>query len=251
MTPWVKRLIAANVIVYLLFSLAGAGSGGFRAMVLVPQLALLRPWTLVTYMFLHAGFMHLALNMLGLYFFGPRLEARMGSTHFLRLYMCGGLGGALFSFLPPMAPVVGASGAVFAVLLGFARYWPMAPVYIWGILPIRARWLILFLAGYSLFAGITQVNDGTAHFAHLGGFAGALVYLRLRDRRRRLVKQRMQGVVKAQPEAELRRRWELIPLDELHELNRGEVIVLMRKVQAFGVRSLTVDERAFLDRMAP
>ena len=251
MTLWVKRLITANVIVYLLFSVAGPGSGGFWAFTLVPQLAVVRPWTLVTYMFLHAGFWHLALNMLGLYFFGPRLEARMGSTHFLRLYMFGGLGGAIFSFLPPMAPVVGASGAVFAVLLGFARYWPMAPVYIWGILPIRARWLILFLAGFSLFAGITQVNDGVAHFAHLGGFAGALAYLWVRDRQRRLVKQRLQGVVKAQPEAELRRRWELIRLDELHELNRGEVVVLMHKVQTLGVRSLTVDERAFLDRMVP
>lgn len=175
----------------------------------------------------------------------------MGSTHFLRLYMCGGLGGALFSFLPPMAPVVGASGAVFAVLLGFARYWPRAPVYIWGILPIRARWLILFLAGFSLFAGITQMDDGVAHFAHLGGFAGALAYLWVRDRRRRLVKRRLQGVVKAPPEAERRRRWELIRIDELHELNRGEVIVLMQKAQTLGIRSLTVDERAFLDRMVP
>ena len=251
MTPWVKRLITANVIVYLLFSAMGAASVGFRAMVLVPQLVHLRPWTLATYMFLHAGFWHLALNMLGLYFFGPRLEARMGSAHFLRLYVLGGLGGAVFSFLPPMAPVVGASGAVFAVLLGFARYWPREPVYIWGILPIRARWLVLFLAGYSLFAGITQVNDGVAHFAHLGGFAGALVYLRLRERRRRLVRRRMQGVTKARPEAEMRRRWELIPVDELHELNRDEVVTLLRKAQALGVRSLTVDERAFLDRMVP
>ncbi len=251
MTPWVKRLITANVIVYLILAAAGPRSESFWALTLVPQFAIVRPWTLVTYMFLHAGFWHLALNMLGLYFFGPRLEARMGSPHFLRLYLYGGLGGALFSFLPPMAPVVGASGAVFAVLLGFARYWPREPVYIWGILPIRARWLILFLAGFSLFAGITRVNDGVAHFAHLGGFAGALVYLWARDRRRRKVKQRLQGVVKAQPEAEMRRGWDLIPLDELHELNRGEVIVLMRKVQAFGAGSLTVDERAFLDRMAP
>lgn len=251
MTPWVRRLITTNVVVFLLFMAAGPRSDGFWALTLVPQLAVLRPWTLLTYMFLHAGFWHLALNMLGLYFFGPRLESRMGSSHFLRLYLFGGLGGALFSFLPPMAPVVGASGAVFAVLLGFARYWPHEPIYIWGILPIRARWLILFLAGFSLFAGITQMDDGVAHFAHLGGFAGALVYLWARARRRRRVKQRMQGVVKARPEAEMRRKWELIRVDELHELNRAEVISLLRKVQSFGARSLTVDERAFLDRMVP
>ena len=66
-----------------------------------------------------------------------------------------------------------------------------------------------------------------------------------------MVRRRMQGVVKARPEAEMRRKWDLIPVDELHELNRAEVVALLRKVQAFGARSLTVDERAFLDRMVP
>ena len=90
-----------------------------------------------------------------------------------------------------------------------------------------------------------------AHFAHLGGFAGALVYLWARQRRRRMVRRRMQGAVSARPDAETRRRWEHIPVEELHELNRDEVVVLLSKVRTFGVRSLTVDERAFLDRMVP
>ena len=150
MTQWVQRLIIANVLVFLV---AGSARELYASLVLVPQIVFFRPWTVVTYMFLHGGFWHLFLNMLGLFFFGPRLEARLGPRAFLTLYFCSGLGGALFSFLPPMAPVVGASGAVFGVLLGFARYWPNEPIYIWGVLPVQARWLIIFLAAFSLYGG--------------------------------------------------------------------------------------------------
>ncbi len=250
LTPWVQRLIAINVIV---FFVAGTMPPIYNAWVLVPQFVLYRPWTLVTYMFLHGGFWHLFLNMLGLFFFGPRLEARLGGRGFLNLYFLSGLGGALFSFLPPMAPVVGASGAVFGVLLGFARYWPDESIYIWGIVPVQARILIIFLAAYSLYAGLGGANDGVAHFAHLGGFAGGFLYLRWHDRKHRARRvERRNSFYKATgaPDIESRRKWEAIPLDELHELNRGEVEVLLEKVRSLGIRSLTPDERAFLDRMA-
>ncbi len=249
MTQWVQRLIIANVLVFLV---AGSARELYASLVLVPQIVFFRPWTVVTYMFLHGGFWHLFLNMLGLFFFGPRLEARLGPRAFLTLYFCSGLGGALFSFLPPMAPVVGASGAVFGVLLGFARYWPNEPIYIWGVLPVQARWLIIFLAAFSLYAGLTGVQDGVAHFAHLGGFAGGFLFLHLWDRRHRsrMVEKR-NSFYKASgaPDIEARRKWESIPLDDLHELNRGEVVVLLQKVEARGIKSLTSDERAFLDRM--
>ena len=250
MTPWVTRLLIANVAVF--FLTVAVPVLPIRPLVLIPAYILVRPWTLVTYMFLHGGFWHLFLNMLGLFFFGPRLEARLGARAFLLLYFLSGLGGAVFSFLPPMAPVVGASGAVFGVLLGFARYWPNEPIYIWGILPVQARWLIIFLAAFSLYAGLTQVNDGVAHFAHLGGFVGGFLFLRKWDRRhkKRLVeKQNSFYRARGAPDIEARRRWEAIPLDDLHELNRGEVVVLLEKVEARGVKSLTPDERAFLDRM--
>ena len=249
MTPWVQRLIIANVLMFLV---AGSARELYGSLVLVPQIVLLRPWTLVTYMFLHGGFWHLFLNMLGLFFFGPRLEGRLGPRPFLWLYFCSGLGGALFSFLPPLAPVVGASGAVFGVLLGFARYWPNEPIYIWGVLPVQARWLIIFLAAYSLYAGLTQLNDGVAHFAHLGGFAGGFLFLQFWDRRHRArMVEKRNSFYKASgaPDIEARRRWEAIPLEDLHELNRSEVVVLLQKVQSAGIKSLTSDERAFLDRM--
>src|SRR5262245_20762792 len=124
LTPWVKRLLVANVVVHVLVQLAGPLV--YQIGAYVPALVLQRPWTAFTYMFLHApGLQHLLFNMLSLYFFGPRLEERLGGRDFLWLYVLGGLGGAVFSFFfEPQATVVGASAAIFAVMLGFAMYWP-------------------------------------------------------------------------------------------------------------------------------
>src|SRR5687768_5462619 len=92
---------------------------------LYPFAVLQRPWGVLTYMFVHAGFAHLFFTMIGLYFFGPRLESRLGSRSFLTLYLLAGLGGAVFSFVfSREAGVVGASGCVYGVLLGFAMFWP-------------------------------------------------------------------------------------------------------------------------------
>jgi membrane associated rhomboid family serine protease len=131
-------------------------------------------------MFLHAGPWHLGFNMLALYFFGPRVEARLGGPHFLALYGISGLVGALASLAStPHAAIVGASGAIFGVMLGYARYWPRALIYIWGVVPIQARWFVIGMTALSLFG----VQPGVAHFAHLGGFLGAFLYLSWVDRR--------------------------------------------------------------------
>ena len=82
LSPWVRRLLLANVAVFLV---TAASPVLYRALLLYPPWALYRPWTLVTYMFLHGGFGHLFFNMLGLYFFGPRLEDRLGGKPFLTL----------------------------------------------------------------------------------------------------------------------------------------------------------------------
>ena len=117
-----------------------------------------RPWTLFTYMFLHAGFMHLLFNMVGLFFFGPRLEARLGSRGFLGLYFLSGLGGAAFTFINFGAPVVGASAAVYGIIIGFAMYWPRELIYIYGIVPVQARWLAAFVVAVSTALGPTQFS---------------------------------------------------------------------------------------------
>ena len=250
MTPWVQRLLLANVVVFF-FSLA------FPALIsdfgLVPAAILYRPWTLVTYMFLHGGFAHLFFNMLMLFFFGPRLEERLGSSTFIRFYLACGVGGAILSFATPLAMIVGASGAIFGVVVGFARYWPRENIYIWGVLPIQARVLAIFMVASSLFAGFAGARDGIAHFAHLGGLIAGWLFLRIWERRRqrRVVQQPARPrKVSIVADLEALQRWDSIPRDRLHEINLEEVDKLLRKARKMGARALTNDERDFLDRMS-
>lgn len=250
MTPWVQRLLLANVVVFLLTWI----NPGLRVdFAFIPAVAIYRPWTLVTYAFLHANAAHIFLNMLMLFFFGPRLEERLGSQTFIWFYILCGIGGALLSFLTPTAAVVGASGAIFGVVIGFARYWPREDIYIWGVLPIQARMLALLMVLSSLFAGFTGAQDGIAHFAHLGGLVTGWLFLRRWERRRhrRVVQQPVRTRAPAEVlDADSLRRWEAIPRDQLHEINREELDFLLQKVKRVGATALTRDERAFLDRMA-
>ncbi len=256
MTPWVRRLLIANVV---MFFVTGASREIYTLLWLYPPAVLVRPWTPLTYMFLHAGFGHLIFNMIGLFFFGPRLEQRLGDRGFLGLYFLSGLGGAAFSFLFARDfPVVGASAAVYGVLLGFAMYWPRERIYIWGILPIQAWLLAALLVFGSLYAGINPTGASrTAHFAHLGGLAFGFVFLKWRDWRRGAPRRAFQkqmtpnashaGIV---GDRVALARWKGIRVEALHELNREEVERLLRKIDDGGPGSLSAAERAFLDRMA-
>lgn len=257
MTPWVLRLIVANVAVFFVSAsvpmVANLGA-------LVPAAILVRPWTPITYMFLHGGLGHLFFNMLALFFFGPRLEERLGARSFLALYFLSGLGGALGSFLFSFgSAVIGASGAVFGVLLGFAWFWPREQILIWGVLPVESRWLVAFMAVISLWSGITGTQAGTAHFAHLGGFAAGGAYLWWKRRYKSKAKREWEKKAKVgggpsrsplKDRTSLQRWKSTIPLDRLHELNREEVRELLRKAEEQGVGSLKPEERTFLDRMA-
>lgn len=257
MTPWVTRLLVANVVAYVLGT--GLPDEVMRQLVFVPVAVLERPWTPLTYMFLHGGIWHLGFNMLALFFFGPRLEARLGGRHFLGLYFVSGLVAAGFSFLNPVTGVIGASGAVFGVLLGFARYWPRQQILIWGVLPIEARWLVGIMTVLALLGGLGAGGSGVAHFAHLGGFAGGFGYLWLLDRSRRRGRgsgpRLMERLKEARRRAErsARRdleRWSGIDPEGLHEVNREHLEELRAKIEEEGVHSLSQRERDFLDRLS-
>lgn len=251
LTPWVKRLIVANVAMYFVSMVFPVVP---RALLLVPALIPERPWSIVTYMFLHGGLMHLFFNMLILFFFGPRLEVRLGSRKFLVLYCVSGITAALVSIpFTPYAAIIGASGAIFGVQLGFALYWPRQLIYIWGVLPIEARWLVVILTVFSLAAGFSGSRDGVAHFAHLGGFLGGLLYLKWLDWRSPARKFKKQAQVYSAPvkdQTSAVDRWRKIPREEIHPVNREELDRLLDKISAHGVSSLTPDERGFLERFS-
>lgn len=176
LTPMVKKLIIVTIGVSLL---AWIVTPLAPWLVFLPVAFPRTPWTIVTYMFVHAGFGHLFFNMLGLFFFGPPLEAGWGEREFLKFYLACGLGGAVLSLLAPGVAIIGASAAVFGVMLAFAMNWPDAPIYVFGIFPVKAKWLIAAFAAVTLLSIASSSRDGVAHLAHLGGFVAAYLYLKL------------------------------------------------------------------------
>jgi membrane associated rhomboid family serine protease len=252
-TYWTRILLTANVALFLVIAVAGqssAMSSIINALVLVPAFIPARPWTIVTYAFLHAGLLHLLFNMMGLFFFGPRLEAELGGGRFLGLYFTSTIAAALASFFTPYTAVVGASGAVFGVLVGFAKFWPRDRIYFWGVIPIEARWFIVLLAIYSVWGGLRS-GGGIAHFAHLGGLVGGWVYLKLLEvtsrgaRFRRKASPRLGRVSQSDLE-----RWRKIPRESLHPLNQEELDRIMKKVDERGPQSLDRREREYLERLS-
>ena len=263
-TPWVKRLLIANTAIYLLM-MVGLLPFGWTVEVFgfSPSRILIHPWSPVTYMFVHGSFLHLFMNMLGLFFFGPSLERAWGSDSFIRFYIIAGLGGAFFSvlFLPIVGDttVIGASGALYGVLLAFALRWPDAPIYLWAILPIKAKYFVGALAFISIVTSFQGSSSGVANWTHLGGLVTAFVYLKFGDkinaRLGRLKKRRRQQksglsvgrggeAAGRRPDAR-RRRGGSVDTDTLDEVDR-----ILDKIRASGMSSLTGDELEFLDEVS-
>lgn len=251
MTPWIKRLILANVAVFVLET-------QYPTLINYLQLSrpslVLAPWTLVTYMFTHAGFEHILWNMLGLFFLGPRVEMRLGGPRFLGLYFTGGLAGGLMSLAVAPNPIVGASAAIFAVYLAYAMFWPHDRLLIWGIIPVPAIVLVGILTLISILGGtgIGHIEPGVAHWGHLGGFVGGYLYLLVL--RHRTGSQRFRA--RATPAAPLPKspevveKWRRIDPSNLHPVNREELTRILAKLDALGPTALSSDERGFLDRFA-
>lgn len=245
----------ANTVVFVI-TLAFGGLLPYLAF--TPALVLSQPWTLVTYMFVHGGIFHLLFNMLGLFFFGPPLEERWGSREFVQFYLIAGLGGAVLSLVFPQQPIIGASAAIYGVLVAFAMYWPDNPIYIWGIFPVKAKWLVGFMIALSVFYTVSGGSAGIAHLAHLGGAAAAFVYLKSRwapspfgptPRKRRATMRKWRVLSGGddessppKPAASGNRRAAREARDLLDDVDK-----ILDKISAGGLASLTAEERRRLD----
>ncbi len=278
LTPWVKRLLLANGAVFLVSLVVPIGFL-VRWFGFTPAEILFRPWGIFTYMFVHGGFWHVLFNMLVVFFFGPPLERRLGGTEFLKLYLLGGLGGALAGFAFAFStPVIGASAAVFALMLAFAWYWPNAPIYIWGIFPVKAKYLVGVLVVFTFLATFSDAQSVTAHFAHLGGLVAGALYLRFgagsggasaflsrspRIPRVAIVRQKTEAGSEGRPAADARpdpraggRDRGAATTTRSRRADRGEAELLdevdriLDKISESGMASLTEGERAILDEVS-
>jgi membrane associated rhomboid family serine protease len=260
MTPWVRRLIVANLVVFLLQLTIFVNPWFATTFGFAPLAAAVRPWTFVTYMFLHGGFLHLTFNLLALYVFGPDVEERMGGGPFVRYYLLCGLGGAVFSLVLGWSfgrpnPVIGASAAVYGVLLAFAWAAPNAPISVLFLPePIPAKWLVTFIVALSLVLALLPTSDGVSYVAHLGGFAAGVLYLKVSDwrlgRAEHHLRRATQPSVLVHPGRAARASDAPKSRRPGRDLAQAEVDRVLDKISARGIESLTPAERRFLAEMS-
>ena len=254
LTPVVKRLLIANVAAFVATLLVGTGFA-VDWFAFQPTRIFLRPWGAFTYMFVHGGLGHLFVNMLVLFFFGPPLESRWGGREFFKYYVVCGLGGVALSFFFLPAAVVGASAAMYGLMLAFAMSWPDAPIYIWGIFPVKAKWLVAFLFVLSLLSAFDgSQGGGIAHFAHLGGLVTGFLYLkghrRVGSRAQkptRTVRKRRLAIVPRDQEEAARPSGPARVEDAEEKALYDAVDRVLDKISAHGMSSLTSDELKLLD----
>lgn len=176
----VKNLLIINLIFFLAtLVLERGGYANITTMLALnaPWTGRFRVWQLVTYMFMHGGFDHLFFNMFALWMFGYVLENFWGWKRFLIYYLVCGIGAGLLNLLiPGWGLTVGASGAVYGILLAFGMMFPNERIYLYFLMPIKAKWFVIGYAAIELFEGLFRM-DGIAHFAHLGGMLFGLLLI--------------------------------------------------------------------------
>jgi len=192
----VKQLLIANVVVYFLTQATGMGFWA-EWFGLNPQNVIfgLRVWQPFTYLFLHGGIWHIGMNMLMLWMFGSELEKLWGRKEFIRYYMITGVGAGVFSLVPYfigvlsgyegyIPSIIGASGAVYGILLAYAATYPDRKVLVYMIMPVKIKYLMLIM-GVMTFTSMGN-GDGISHITHLGGLVVGWIYLKRNGRYRGL-----------------------------------------------------------------
>ncbi len=283
LTKAVQWLIAINVAIYFL-QLTVVGSAnmlpalGFQARDLSSAW-----WTILTYMFVHGGLWHLALNMYTLYIFGPRVEHAWSAGEFTRYYVLCGLGGWFFHLLfARESLLIGASAAVLGVTLAYAMRWPDDEVYLFGVVPLKVKWMMVLLVVMNLAGGVMGSGGGVAYLAHLGGLAAGWLYLRTstgtgaglekfkqrvspipdlpdetpRAIPRSLPRAREKGneideiIARSSAAVARRQSTQAPPMRPKGEKRSSELDLVLDKISQEGMESLTADERRMLEEMS-
>jgi membrane associated rhomboid family serine protease len=281
MTPAVQWLLALNIGVYFLQLTLFGPDALYSALALDPARMPGSWWTVVTYMFVHAWLAHLAFNMFTLWMFAPRLEQEWGTRPFVLFYLWCGVGGAIAHLiLAQHSAVIGASGAISGVLVAYAIRWPDEEVYLFGVIPMKSRWLILAMLGMNTIFALSP-NSRIDWTAHVGGMAFGWIFLKLYSaggisrvkgwvsavpdepedmpraipRGRQPTRDRSSGVdeVVARSNATALREskpLQHVPRQETPKEYAAKVNRVLDKISRQGIASLTRDERRLLEEMS-
>jgi membrane associated rhomboid family serine protease len=247
-TKAVKYLLLINVSVFILEYLWGPKL--INIFGLTP--ALIKRgyiWQLGTYMFLHGGLFHILFNMFALWMFGCEIERTWGSREFVKYYFLTGIGAGVFTFLLSInsyIPTIGASGAIFGILVAFAVMFPDRLIYLYFILPVKAKYLVAFFVVIEFLASFQHTSDGIGHFAHLGGMVIGYIYIKLDWRASSLFRfSRYSDYAR-----NMRHRWRMKALTRKQEEEQRlmeRVDQVLDKINLVGYDNLTREEKKILE----
>jgi membrane associated rhomboid family serine protease len=177
LTPVVKNLMIIMGIVFLLRMFITREIDFYFG--LIPLLVWKKYflWQLFTYIFLHGGFSHIFFNLLALWMFGGELESYWGSKKFLFYFFLCGIGAGIFTVLFSSYPVIGASGAIYGILLAYGWLFPNRPILIYFLFPIPAKYMVIIFGLIELFSSSSGTGGGIAHLTHLGGLVFGFFYM--------------------------------------------------------------------------
>ena len=246
LTPVVKNILLANVLVFIitlnpslyytissLFALqSGEVFNNFQI------------WRLASYMFLHGDFWHIFFNMFVFWMFGRELEQEWGGREFLKYYFICGIGAGLLNILLTSAPTIGASGAIYGIMVAYALRYPNREIYIYFLFPVKIKYFVGFLALVSFFSTWNAQGDGIAHAAHLGGMIIGFIYLRYRQGL-----WRMSSIFKSQPKKPNLKHTpgSGSPNGEKVEYYRHKIDEILDKINRVGYLNLTDEEKELLE----
>jgi len=248
-TDAIKILVSVNFGIYILQSVSGKEDVFFRLFGLVPSTFIsdLMLWQPFTYLFFHApfyssvGISHVLLNMLGLWVFGRELEQAWGKTKFLRYYFTTGIGSGLITYFFQIGsdnPVIGASGAVYGILLAYGISYPNRMLYIWGLIPVRSMWLVIVMGSIAFF-GLLGNADGISHVTHISGMLIGYVLIkkkwRLHDIWFAIRKKTVEFQVQRYEEKSIKKK-----------MLQKDIDVILEKIQKVGFIGLSDKEKSKL-----
>lgn len=265
LTPIVKKLLILNAAIFIIQQFVGLFQPdamelflGLHHQGLVHELKL---WQILTYMFLHGGWFHILFNMLGIWMFAGDLEQLWGSSLFIRYYLYSGIGAGIFIAVMnyflyakyQVDPVtLGASGAIYAVLLAYGWTWPNRKVLLYFVIPIKVKYLVIVF-GLIEFFGTLSTASGTggniSHIGHLGGLISGLIFILLRIRKtdtpHTIKKESSDNVVSR---ALKQRRLNIKKREIETRIKAKKIIdVLLEKIARQGMSSLSQKERKDLE----
>jgi membrane associated rhomboid family serine protease len=265
MTPMVKRLMIINAAVFLIQKFVELAMPGLmEANFGLSHIGLLHEfklWQLFTYMFLHGSWMHIIFNLLGLWMFAGELENRWGSGFFLRYYLyCGvlaglfiaGMNSLLFSRYMVNPVTIGASGAIYGILLAYGITWPNREVYLYFLIPVRIKYLVLVFGLIEFFGTLnsaTAQGGNISHIGHLGGLISGLLII-LYHRKKAFRKKSLSGNTVPNPFSSLLKKVRL--RRKRHEIDtriQAKRIIdeLLEKIARHGMSSLSAEEKKNLE----